>query len=67
MKHKCCGILIYFLLPSSTLVKLFNQGIDKIEVSDDGCGIPTHSRPLVVSYIITHAPFLWQYHTMILI
>jgi len=28
-------------------IKLFNQGIDKIEVSDDGCGIPTHSRPLV--------------------
>jgi len=28
-------------------IKLFNQGLDKIEVSDDGCGIPTHSRPLV--------------------
>jgi len=28
-------------------IKLFNQGIDVIEVSDDGCGIPMHSRPLV--------------------
>lgn len=28
-------------------IKLFNQGVDVIEVSDDGCGIPKHSRPLV--------------------
>lgn len=28
-------------------VRLFNQGIDIIEVSDDGRGIPKHSRPLV--------------------
>lgn len=28
-------------------VRLFNQGMDVIEVSDDGRGIPKHSRPLI--------------------
>jgi DNA mismatch repair protein PMS2 len=30
------------VLPS---VRLFNQGMDVIEVSDDGCGVPIESRP----------------------
>jgi len=28
-------------------IRLFNQGVDVIEVSDNGCGIPLHSRPLM--------------------
>ena len=28
-------------------VRLFNQGLDVIEVSDDGSGVPKHSRPLL--------------------
>ena len=30
-------------------VRLFNQGLDLIEVSDDGCGIPVESRPLLAT------------------
>lgn len=29
----------------STSVRLFNQGLDVVEVSDDGCGVPMLSRP----------------------
>ncbi len=28
-------------------VRLFNQGVDVLEVSDNGCGVPRHSRPLL--------------------
>uniref|UniRef100_A0A7S3PWP4 DNA mismatch repair protein S5 domain-containing protein n=1 Tax=Chaetoceros debilis TaxID=122233 RepID=A0A7S3PWP4_9STRA len=28
-------------------IRLFNQGLDVIEVSDDGCGVPQDSRPLL--------------------
>jgi len=28
-------------------IRLFNQGLDVIEVSDDGSGVPSHSRPLM--------------------
>ena len=29
------------------LVRLFNQGLDIVEVSDDGCGVPIPSRPFL--------------------
>ena len=32
-----------------TTVRLFNQGVDIIEVSDDGCGVPLASRPLLAT------------------
>jgi len=32
---------------SSINIRLFNQGVDVIEVSDDGTGVPKHSRPLL--------------------
>jgi DNA mismatch repair protein PMS2 len=32
---------------SSLLVRLFNQGVDIVEISDDGCGVPRCSRPLL--------------------
>eukprot|EP00979_Chaetoceros_neogracilis_P017306 scaffold10203_cov272-Chaetoceros_neogracile.AAC.5 len=28
-------------------IRLFNQGVDVIEVSDDGCGVPEESRPML--------------------
>ncbi|GAX23402.1 DNA mismatch repair protein PMS2 [Fistulifera solaris] len=35
-------------------VRLFNQGIDIVEVSDDGCGVPRCSRPLLALPHATH-------------
>jgi DNA mismatch repair protein PMS2 len=32
---------------TSINIRLFNQGVDVIEVSDDGCGVPSESRPLL--------------------
>lgn len=32
---------------TSINIRLFNQGVDVIEVSDDGCGVPIESRPLL--------------------
>lgn len=32
---------------SLVTVRLFNQGVDIVEVSDDGCGVPMCSRPLL--------------------
>ena len=31
----------------TTAVRLFNQGLDIVEVSDDGCGVPLASRPFL--------------------
>ena len=31
------------------LVRIFGQGLDIIEVSDDGCGVPAKSRPLMAA------------------
>lgn len=39
--NKINNLFCYFL------VRLFNQGIDIIEVSDDGSGVPAESRPLL--------------------
>jgi DNA mismatch repair ATPase MutL len=39
-----------FLSPSYShrrIVRLYNQGLDIVEVSDDGCGIPMASRPYI--------------------
>jgi DNA mismatch repair protein PMS2 len=40
--HFLCCYLLYSL---SSSVRLFNQGLDIVEVSDDGCGVPAVSRP----------------------
>jgi DNA mismatch repair protein PMS2 len=36
-------------LPSPPEVRLFGQGLDIIEVSDDGCGVPEASRPYMAT------------------
>jgi DNA mismatch repair protein PMS2 len=51
----CFSILIgsNILSLSPFIVRLFNQGMDIIEVSDDGCGVPPASRPLLATRYAT--------------
>ena len=45
----CVCVLTALILSMYYTVRLFNQGIDIVEVSDDGCGIPAASRPFVAT------------------
>ncbi len=47
-RNKCDSPRCYsHFLCIHSLVRLFNQGLDVIEVSDDGSGVPLNSRPFV--------------------
>ena len=44
-----CPAFVRLLIPFVSLVRLFNQGLDIVEVSDDGCGVPIESRPFMAT------------------